>query len=324
MKKWHFLHSFLRSVVLGLTCALTACSTVQTPSAADPFEGFNRTVFTFNEAVDRAALKPVAKTYNRALPRKVRASVTNFFANIGDFYTMLNDLLQGNIKAGAEDMMRITINSLFGVVGFFDVATEAGIPKHQQDFGQTLGFYGMNSGPYLVLPLLGPSTVRDTAGLIVDRLADPTSYIHPNSARTSLYGLRLVNTRASLLQATNLFSKVAFDKYSFTRDAFLQHRRYLIRGSDAGFDYEDEDEGEALAPGESVQPRAVANPNPIDSATPPPGTASATKPAPAAATSSTRANLAEPIPESEADEHRGVPPSHILPPVNYFPNFRLP
>ncbi len=296
MKQW----CLLRFALLGLACALAACSTVQTPSKADPFEGVNRTVFKFNQKVDQVALKPVAKTYKRVLPEKMRASVTNFFSNIGDFYTMGNNLLQGNIKAGAEDMMRITINSLFGVVGLFDVATEAHLPKHRQDFGRTLGFYGVHSGPYLVLPLFGPSTVRDTVGFVIDRVADPTSYIHPQIARDGLYVLRVVNTRALLLQATNLLSNVSFDQYSFERDAFLQHRRYLIHGESASFeDDEDEEEGNGngLAPPAANQAQSTAAP----------GTAAKVKRI-----------------KAESMEQMNVPPSHMMPPINYFPNLRFP
>lgn len=299
MQQWRPLHFAL----LGLACALAACSTVQTPSKADPFEEFNRTVFKFNQKVDQVAVKPVAKTYKRVLPVKVRASVTNFFANIGDFYTMANDLLQGNIKAGAEDMMRITINSLFGVAGLFDVASEAHLPKHQQDFGRTLGFYGVHSGPYLVLPLFGPSTVRDTVGFVIDRVVDPTSHIHPEIVRDGLYVSRLVNTRALLLQATNLFSNVAFDQYSFERDAFLQHRRYLIHGESTSFDDDEDedgdgDEGNALATPAANQAQSTAAP----------GTAAA------------KAKRVK----AESVDQMTVPPSQMMPPINYFPNFRLP
>ncbi len=305
MKQWRP----LRFALLGLACALAACSTVQTPSKADPFEGFNRTVFKFNQKVDQVAVKPAAKAYKFVVPKRVRASVTNFFANIGDFYTMANNLLQGNIQAGAEDMMRITLNSLLGVGGLFDVATEAGMPKHQQDFGRTLGFYGVHSGPYLVLPLLGPSTVRDTVGFVVDRAADPTTYIHPESTRDSLYVLRLVNTRASLLQATNLFSNVAFDQYSFERDAFLQHRRYLIHGESANFD--DDDEGGDIEEDNASTAPAVDQAQSIAE----PGTAAAN--APSAEAKSKRI-------KTESNEHMTVPPTHMMPPINYFPNFRLP
>ncbi len=208
----------------------------------DPFEGFNREVFRFNDALDRAAFKPLAKTYNFVVPKGIRTSVTNFFSNIGDAYTMVNNYLQGDFTAGSQDLIRLSMNSLFGVLGLFDIASQAGLPKHQQDFGQTLGHYGIPSGPYLVLPLLGPSTVRDTVGFMADRTADPTTYIQSVHLRNELYALRFLNTRASLLEITSLINRVSLDKYISVRNAYLQRRDYLIRGNKQALpDYGDED-----------------------------------------------------------------------------------
>jgi phospholipid-binding lipoprotein MlaA len=173
-------------------------------------------------------LRPVAQAYVRALPQPVQDSVTNFFCNIGDVYTAANDLLQLKITDGVEDVMRVAINTVFGVGGLFDVATVARLPKHTADFGLTLGHYGVPPGPYLVLPLLGPSTVRDTAGMLVEFEADLTTYIQPIWVRTTLYGVRVVSVRASLLGAGDLLAGAALDKYSFVRDAYLQRRQYLI------------------------------------------------------------------------------------------------
>jgi phospholipid-binding lipoprotein MlaA len=215
-------------MAVAAALVLAGCATVQTPTRGDPLEGLNRTVFTFNDKVDQYALKPVAQAYVRALPQPVQDSVTNFFSNIGDVYTAANDLLQLKITDGVEDVMRVTINTVFGVGGLFDVATLARLPKHTADFGLTLGHYGVPPGPYLVLPLLGPSTVRDTAGMLAEFEADLTTYIQPIWVRTTLYGVRVVSERASLLGAENLLAGAALDKYSFVRDAYLQRRQYLI------------------------------------------------------------------------------------------------
>jgi phospholipid-binding lipoprotein MlaA len=215
-------------MAVAATLVLAGCATVQTPTRGDPLEGLNRTVFTFNDKVDQYALKPVAQAYVRALPQPVQDSVTNFFSNIGDVYTAANDLLQLKITDGVEDVMRVAINTVFGVGGLFDVATVARLPKHTADFGLTLGHYGVPPGPYLVLPLLGPSTVRDTAGMLVEFEADLTTYIQPIWVRTTLYGVRVVSVRASLLGAGDLLAGAALDKYSFVRDAYLQRRQYLI------------------------------------------------------------------------------------------------
>lgn len=212
--------------------ALAGCASVQTPTPGDPLEGLNRTVFKFNDTVDTYALKPVAKGYKWAVPQPVRSSVTNFFSNIGDVYVAANELVQLNVADGVGDIMRVVINTVFGVGGLFDVATLAKLPKHSADFGVTLGHYGVPSGPYLVLPLLGPSTVRDATGLIVDYYGNPLSYVEPSSVSWALYGVNLVNTRANLLTTVDVLSAAAIDKYSFIRNAYLQRRRFLISGSD--------------------------------------------------------------------------------------------
>lgn len=212
--------------------ALAGCASVQTPTPGDPLEGFNRTVFKVNDTVDKYALKPVAQGYQWAVPQPVRQSVTNFFSNIGDVYIAANELLELKVADGVGDIMRVTINTIFGVGGLFDVATLAQLPKHAADFGITLGHYGVPSGPYLVLPLLGPSTVRDAAGLAVDYYGNPLTYVSSSSVSWALYGVNLVNTRANLLTAGEVVSGAAIDKYSFMRDAYLQRRRYLISGGD--------------------------------------------------------------------------------------------
>ncbi|APA86443.1 VacJ family lipoprotein [Paraburkholderia sprentiae WSM5005] len=207
---------------------LAGCTTVQTPTKGDPFEGLNRTIFTVNDKLDQYALKPVAQGYVRVTPQPVRDSVTNFFSNIGDVYIAANNLLQLRIADGVSDIMRIVINTLFGVGGLFDVATLAKLPKHDNDLGLTLGHYGVPAGPYLVLPLFGPSTVRDAVGSLGNYYVNPISYISPSGLSWALYGLNIINTRANLLGASNLLEGAALDKYSFVRNAYLQRRQYLL------------------------------------------------------------------------------------------------
>ncbi|CAD6557639.1 hypothetical protein LMG27952_06426 [Paraburkholderia hiiakae] len=251
----------MRAVTLGVAAlALGGCSTVQTPSKDDPWEGFNRTVYTFNDKVDTYALKPVAQGYVKVTPQPVRDSVTNFFANIGDVYNAANNFLQLKIADGVEDIMRIVINTVFGLGGLFDVATLAKLPKHNQDFGLTLGHYGVPPGPYLVLPLFGPSTVRDGVALVPNYFINPLTYVDPAALSWGLYGLNVVSTRANLLGASDLLEGAAIDKYSFIRNAYLQRRRYLLsdgRASDNNLpDYGDgaplpkyDDTDEGAAPG---------------------------------------------------------------------------
>ena len=223
-----------RVLVSAAVVTLAGCATVTTPTKGDPLESYNRTMFTINDKVDQFALKPVAKAYVWGVPEPVRNSVTNFFSNIGDVYIAANNLLQLKIADGVSDIMRVAINTVFGVGGLFDVATVAKLPKHSGDFGLTLGHYGVPAGPYLVLPLLGPSTVRDTSGLVVDYFGSPLTYVSPDSVSWALYGVNLINTRANLLGATDVLADAALDKYSFVRNAYLQRRQYLIGGDNDG------------------------------------------------------------------------------------------
>jgi phospholipid-binding lipoprotein MlaA len=221
----------MRAAAMGVAAfAMAGCATVQTPSKDDPWEGFNRTVFKFNDTVDQYALKPVAKGYVKVTPQPVRDSITNFFSNIGDVYNVANNLLQLKIADGVSDIMRIVINTVFGVGGLFDVASLAKLPKHNQDLGLTFGHYGAPAGPYLVLPIFGPSTVRDAIGTGGNYFINPLTYLNPPAATWGLYGLNITSTRANLLGATDLLEGAAIDKYSFVRNTYLQRRRYLISG----------------------------------------------------------------------------------------------
>ena len=210
---------------------LQGCATGPQANPADPLEPFNRGVYSFNEGLDRAVLKPVATAYQNITPSPVRTGVTNFFENISDVWSMVNNALQAKPAEAVDSFFRVTTNTFWGVGGIFDVATELKIPKHKEDFGQTLGTWGLSSGPYVVLPLIGPSSVRDTAGRLVDMQGDLVSQSGNVPARNSLKTLDLVDTRASLLRASELLDQAALDKYAFTRDVYLQRRESLINGN---------------------------------------------------------------------------------------------
>jgi len=206
-----------------LVLALTGCSTT-TKQSADPFEGFNRTMFAFNDRVDQVALKPAATAYRAALPSFAQLAIGNFFSNLGDVWTGVNNVLQGKVGDGASDFMRFAVNSTLGLGGVIDLSSLAGMPKHREDFGQTLGKWGVGAGPYLVLPLFGSSTVRDTAALPVDFQGDLWSYYNPADVRYVGTALRLLDARASVLDASDLIESAALDRYEFVRDAYLQRR----------------------------------------------------------------------------------------------------
>jgi phospholipid-binding lipoprotein MlaA len=207
---------------------LQGCATGPGANPSDPLEPFNRAMFGFNEGLDRTVLKPVATAYRDVTPQPVRTGVTSFFGNISDVWSMVNNLLQGKGEAAADSLFRVTTNTLWGLGGIFDVASEMKIPKHSEDFGQTLGVWGVGSGPYLVLPVLGSSSVRDTAGLLVDSQMDAVTQASNVRVRNSLTTLRVVNIRANLLGATDVLDQAALDKYSFTRDIYQQRRNSLI------------------------------------------------------------------------------------------------
>ncbi len=215
----------------GLTL-LQGCASGPGANPADPLEPLNRGIFSFNEGVDRAVLKPVATAYRNVTPVTVRTGVNNFFGNISDVWATVNNLLQAKPEEAADSFFRVTVNSLWGIGGIFDVASEMRIPKHSEDFGQTLGYWGLSAGPYLVLPLLGPSTVRDSAGLLVDSQLDLVAQTRNVPVRNSLLSLRAVNLRANVLGAGDVLDQAALDKYSFSREIYLQRRRSLI-GRDA-------------------------------------------------------------------------------------------
>lgn len=195
-----------------------------TTADADPWERWNRRVFAFNDVLDRHVMQPVAEGYRAVVPSLVRTGVGNFFGNLGDLWSAANHLLQGKGEEGVKMGMRFLTNTAFGLGGVLDFATDLGLPRRSEDFGQTLGRWGVAPGPYLVLPLLGPSTLRDTGGLVLDYASYPTQRIEREAVRYGTTGLRLVDTRAGLLDTTGLMDQVALDRYSFMRDAWLQRR----------------------------------------------------------------------------------------------------
>jgi len=218
-----------RISTLAMVAALSGCATSNNPN--DPLEGFNRAMFSFNDTVDKVALKPAAQAYQFVLPEFVQTGIGNFFGNIGDLWSAVNQILQGRVETGVTSFMRVAVNTTFGLGGVLDVSTEARLPKQKSDFGQTLGKWGVGSGPYVVLPLLGPSTVRDTAALPADFYGDLWSYKRPVRWRNVGSVVRVIDKRAQLLDASNLLEDAALDKYDFVRDTYLQSRQSQIDGS---------------------------------------------------------------------------------------------
>jgi phospholipid-binding lipoprotein MlaA len=254
----------LRNTALALAAAglMSGCATGPDRKPGDPFEPMNRVVFNFNDGVDRYVAVPVAKGYQKVTPQPLRTAVSNFFSNLGDLGNAANALLQLKFTDATEDIIRFAFNSTFGLGGLLDWATPAGLPKHHQDFGLTLGHWGIPSGPYLVLPLFGPSTVRDSMGLIVDVKFNPLNYMEP-AVRNPLYVLQFVSVRSDLLGATDLLQQAALDKYSFVRDAYTQQRRARLRGtSDNGAplpNYDDQDDSGAAAPSAGAPAAGLPN-----------------------------------------------------------------
>ena len=221
--------SRLRAVVLsGAVSLLLLGGCASTGNPRDPLEPINRAVYTFNDGADHLLIKPAAEFYRVTVPDFMRTGVSNFFSNINDVIVALNSLLQGKLTQAGSDVSRLIVNSTVGVLGLFDVATEIGLEKHNEDFGQTLGFWGIGDGPYLVLPLLGPSNARDAVGWFGDYYAWPNSYLEPDRHRNILIAVRFVTARADLLEASRILETAALDPYEFVRDAYLQRRRNLV------------------------------------------------------------------------------------------------
>jgi len=218
--------------MLTLLLSLSGCATLppgEKPDPRDRFERVNRSIYIFNVKVDHAVLRPTARTYVRLIPRGARTAVTNFMSNLTYTTTILNDFLQGQFRAGASDTTRLVVNTLFGLGGLFDVASPSGLDRHSADFGQTLGKWGVHSGPYVMLPLLGPSTLRDSIGLLADEYTTPRAYITDPYVRWSLFTVDLIDHRAALLDEDKYIDR-SFDPYAFIRNVWLQRREYQIHG----------------------------------------------------------------------------------------------
>lgn len=216
------------SAALAAALLLAGCATTGPATPGDPWEGFNRKVFAFNEAVDEAVLRPVAEAYRDTVPQLVRTGVSNVLGNVGDLWSSINHFLQGKGQSGFEQGMRFLTNTLFGLGGLLDPASEMGLKRQSEDFGQTLGKWGLGPGPYLVLPLLGPSSLRDGVGRVPDMAASPSNLFDDTRANVAVTLLGAVDARAALLGVTGLADEVSLDKYSFFRQAYLSRRQDAV------------------------------------------------------------------------------------------------
>ncbi|WP_404980760.1 MULTISPECIES: MlaA family lipoprotein [Caballeronia] len=310
----------LRKVTTGAVIAgalvMTGCATGPDRNPRDPLEPMNRTIFKINDGLDTYVARPVAQFYVDWTPSPFRTAVSNFFSNLGDFSNFANNLLQLKITDATQDLMRIAMNSVFGIGGLIDIASPAGLPKHHQDFGLTLGHYGMPSGPYLVLPLLGPSSVRDSTTWLVDWRVNPVSYAG-SEIRWPLYGVNFVSARADLLGATDLLSQAALDKYAFVRDAYTQRRQYLLTGGGSSATLPDYGDEGVSAPEGASAPGATGGgsseqglPTYVDpgAAASPAGGIGPKSPAPGAGESSTQAPAtSKGAPSPSSSEGQGLP-----------------
>jgi len=237
--------------LIGLALLISGCASMRGPGSQgqrlDPWEKWNRRVFSFNEAIDENLLKPVATVYSELVPSTIRQGVDNFFGHINDAWSTINLLLQGRPAAGVQQGMRVAVNSVLGFGGVLDIGTEVGLERNSQDMGKTFGRWGFRTGAYIVWPLFGPSSVRDSLGVPFARLASPSWVVHGGSSKTAVFALQTVNARSNFLRAGEMLEGIALDKYTFYRDAYLQRR-----GS-----FDDDEEFEVLVPDE---PPAVKNP----------------------------------------------------------------
>ncbi len=251
-----------RCAAVFLLLALTACASGPTANPRDPLEPFNRGVYRFNDALDGAVLKPVATAYRDATPVRVRQGINNFFDNLRDLWSFVNNGLQFKGQAAFDSLKRVGVNTFLGWGGVFDVATEMDIEKHTRDFGHTLGYWGVGAGPYLVLPLLGSSSLRDTVALPVDWKGDLVVAVPHVPTRNTMTAIRLVDQRSDLLKAGNMLEEAALDRYSFMRDAYLQRRRSVIFD---GNPPEEAEPGTTGAPDPAASDAAVSSSGPTSS-----------------------------------------------------------
>lgn len=289
----------LRLLLLALSVAMFAgCATLPpdaTPAQkADPFEAWNRKVFDFNDDLDKAILKPIATAYAQIVPPIVRRGVDNFYANMADAWSAVNSLLQGKPFIALQSAFRFAVNSTFGILGIIDVAADMDIERHPEDFGQTLGVWGAEPGPYLVWPIIGSSTVRDSIALPLDYAMSPMNLLNGGATPFAIWGLRLVNTRAGLLDATDLLDQIALDRYNFIRDGYLQRRGSMIRdGEPEPFDDPSRDDE---APDAPAAPASAASSASAAPAAPAASAPSAESAPPAAAVDSSASAAAPAVP----------------------------
>lgn len=218
----------LSQIALTASLLLVGCASAPTANPKDPWEPMNRSVASFNDKVDDNVLKPLATGYRNVVPDLIQTGVRNVFNNFADMWSTVNNLLQLKPINTAESLGRVIVNTVFGIYGIFDVATYIKLERHPEDFGQTLGYWGVPNGPYLVLPLFGPSTLRDGASLPIDFAVSPTQFVNDIPTRNQVFTLRLVRKRAELLKSGSMLEEASIDKYSFARDAYLQYRRSQI------------------------------------------------------------------------------------------------
>ncbi len=237
--------ALLRISLLLTSLLLTGCGTLNLSAYTqqkDPFESFNRGVYKFNDAVDQAVVKPIAKGYSSVMPERLKTMVNNFFSNLDDVVVTANDLLQFKFNQAASDGSRVIFNSTFGVFGLFNITDR--LEKHNEDFGQTLGYWGFPSGPFLMLPILGPSSIRDGSGLYADSYFSVISNTKDVPIRNSAWAAKGLNTRAGLLEQEKVLDDAIIDRYSFIRDAYLMRRQNLVYDGSPPRQKYDDDDGE--------------------------------------------------------------------------------
>jgi phospholipid-binding lipoprotein MlaA len=260
---------------------LTGCATLPSgkPDPRDPWERFNRSSFAFNDALDRAVAKPVAKAYKKVTPRVIRTGISNVFSNLNTVTTVINDALQGKMRDAGRDSARFLLNSTLGLAGLFDPASAAGLENNDEDFGQTLGKWGVKSGPYLMLPFLGPSTVRDSFARIPDQYTNPVNYLEDDSTRYIIVGADFVDMRAGLLDLDAQLER-SYDRYAFVRNAWLQRREYKVTDGNVEDQSLELEEGMDADPATEAPPANAAPPADVPPADAPPTTDPAPPPNP--------------------------------------------
>jgi phospholipid-binding lipoprotein MlaA len=238
--KRHFLHHSRLVLCFLLVTILAGCATTSSRDPRDPFEDINRSAFNFNQAMDRNFFNPIGEIYDAILPEFIDRGISNFFSNLREISVIVNDILQLKIGQAVSDFARMVFNSTIGLLGFFDVSTHMGLPKHNEDFGQTLAKWGFGSGPYFVIPFFGPTTLRAATSLGVDGvLLSPTSYINDTAYRSGLMSLNYIDFKADLLSTGELLGVAAVDEYEFVKSVYLQYRDKLIHDREGDEEMED-------------------------------------------------------------------------------------